>query len=722
MVSSPALKQDDFSFLDQAEFRAKYAAGASKNQIRFFVEGIRCGKCVRKLEDLSLTVDGLKGLRVEMGKNLAHAEVDIEVLTFADLAKRIHDMGFKPIPLTPEMTDETLQKKQDRDELIRLAVAGACAGNIMTFSFASYLGAPESFFAIFSWISFVLYLPVVTFVAKPFYIGAWNSLKHRSLSIDLPMAVASLSGFLFSTVELLRGKDDIYFDSLSGFLFLILLSRWTHKRMQRKFLRPQELMETLQLERVRRVHESGWAWTPVEALLPGERILLCAPETLPAEAELVSASAHFSMAWLSGESKPKTLLRGATVPAGARLLHGEVQLLARKALNETGFGQILQEVQNFTLSKNRIVGEADRWAQWLLAIVFSVAILFLIAYWPVSSEEAIRRSLALIILACPCAMAFGAPLSLASALRKAQRNGLIVRNANVFEKVNEIKTIFFDKTGTLTETDLILRENLGAVPQVYQKIILSLENESMHPIAFAFRKAFQAPEVLPPVDGLREVPGIGVSGFIYGKFYELKRNTKSSTNIGCTLFEDQFPIMQFTFEAQLKPDCLEVLEALRAKGYRLVLLSGDKQEVVEHLGRQLGFKPEDMHFEVDPAGKAAIVSQTPGAMMVGDGVNDSLAMMRARVGVAVSGGMEAALRSSDVYLAETSLKGVASLLLISRQSLGLIRQNLMISVIYNSVGGVFALLGFINPLMAAVLMPVSSGFILLSTWIKGRGK
>ncbi|NJM09969.1 MAG: HAD-IC family P-type ATPase [Bdellovibrionaceae bacterium] len=620
------------------------------------------------------------------------------------------------------MSDDRIRQEEDRDELIRLGVAGACAGNIMTFSFANYLGAGGEFSHTFSWLSFLLYLPVVVYVAKPFYIGAWNSLRQKQLSIDLPMAVASFLGFVFSTVELLRGRDDIYFDSLSGFLFLILLSRWTQKRLQRRFLRPQELMESLQLGRVRRVHESGWSWTPIEMLRPGERIILCAPETLPAEAELVSATAHVSLAWLSGEEKPRTLLRGAIVPAGARLVTGQVQLIARKPLNETSFGQILSEVQNFTLSKNRIVSLADRWAQWLLAIVFAAAIIFLVAYWNVSSEEAIRRSLSLIILACPCAMAFGAPLALASALRKAQRNGLVVRNANVFEKAAAVSTIFFDKTGTLTETDLALQENPAEIPAVYQKIILSLENESMHPIAFAFRKAFDAPDSMPPVDGWREVPGSGVSGFLYGKFYELKRNSKTSEQTSSTLFEDHQPVFQFTFTAQLKPDCADVLQNLRAKGYRLILLSGDKKEVVERLGSQLGFGPDEIHFEVDPCRKAAIVAHTPNAMMIGDGVNDSLAMMRAQVGVAVSGGMEAALRSSDVYLADPSLKGVAALFDLSRSSLHLIRRNLMISVIYNSLGGVLALLGFINPFMAAVLMPLSSGFILASTWVSGRGK
>ncbi len=716
MYGTSAAEQLDFSFLDEPEFRAKYATGPQRNQIRFYVGGIKCGKCVRKLEDMPLSVTGLKNLRIEMGKNLAHAEVDPEVLTFSSLAREIANLGYKPIPLSTEMNDDQLQRAEDRTEMIRLAIAAACAGNIMTFSFANYFGTTGDFRTLFEWLSFALYLPVVTYVAWPFYIGAWNSLTKRRISIDLPMAVASLSGFLFSTYELLQGRSDVYFDSLSGFLFLILLSRAVQKRLQRTFLRPQELLESLQLGRVRRVHSNGWAWTPVEQLLPGDRILVCAPETLPAEAELISANAYFSMAWLSGESKPRTFLRGSVIPAGARLVNSEAVLLARTPLGETSFGQILQEVRSFSLSKNRIVSQADRWAQWLLLTVFAVAAVFLVIGYPVMGHEAARRALSLIILACPCAMAFGTPLAFAAALKKSQKSGLIIRNANVFEKATKVKTIFFDKTGTLTDTELVLREEPLSVPLVYKKIVLALENESMHPIAFAFRKAFAGSDTLPPVDGRREIYGVGVSGFIYGKFYELKKNANEVATTGCVLFEDEQPIYSFSFTAELKPDCALVLSKLRSAGYQLKLLSGDKKESVEAFGAQLGFEPQNIHSETSPARKAEIVSQTPNAMMVGDGINDSLALMRASVSVAATGGMEAALKSSDVYLAESSLKGIAHLLDLSKMSLQLIRQNLLISVLYNTTGGVLALMGFVNPFVAAILMPISSCFILLSTW------
>ena len=720
MQNSATHAVSDFSFLDQPGFQQKYLFGPDQNSINFYISGIRCSKCIRKLEELPLSVPGLQDLRIEMGKSLAYAKINPKVLSCSALAEAIMHAGFQPIPLANEADEARLQKIEARAELIRIGVAGACAGNIMTFSFATYFGDTESLYPIFSWLSFILYLPVVTYVAWPFYVGAWGSLKQRRISIDLPMAIASFSGFVFSTAALLKGKEDIYFDSLSGFLFLILVSRWGQQRLQKHFLRSNDFAETLRMERVRLLKGDQWSWVPLDSLKPGDHIRLFQHETLPAEAELATDKAYFGLAWLSGELKPKTFLKNSVVSAGSRLESAQADLMVKKLLNETNFGNILSEVQKFSLTKNKVVSVSDKWAQWLLGIVFTLALIFLLGYWQVSSEEAIRRSLALIILACPCAMAFGTPLALAAALRKAQRKGLLVRDANVFEKANNIDVIFFDKTGTLTETDLSLVQDNKEIDEYYKKVILSLENESLHPIAFAFRKAFEGFDAAFPVRNACEHTGVGVSGFINGKYYQIKKNPQTGTEIGCSLYEEGMLISNFTFTADLKSDALCVLENLRAQGYHTILLSGDKQGVVESLGEQLKFSKRNILYEVNPEQKAEVIKSAANSIMIGDGVNDSLALIKAKVSIASSGGVEAAFKSSDVYLTNPSVQGVLDLLQISREAMAAIHQNLLISVIYNSIGGTLALLGFINPFVAAVLMPISSGFILLSTWARSQ--
>lgn len=718
----------DFSYLDSEDFQSIYFVPEKPDELRFYISGIRCGKCVRKLEDLPQTLSGLKQLRVEMGNNIAYAQIDKTQTKFSEVADKICELGFSPMALPTAQDEEKIVRLEDRAEMVRLGIAAACAGNIMTFSFATYLGDTGAFKEVFYWLSFLIYLPVVTYVAWPFYKGAYNSIKQKQLSIDLPMAVASFFGFVFSTVELLRGHDEIYFDSLSGFLFLILLSRWTQKRLQRRFLKPEEISEGLNLQRARLLKpDNTWAWAPVAHLKNGDRIKMEANEIAPADGALEDRQAHFGMAWLSGEMKPKHFMKAAVIPAGARLAGGEAVLKVVKLLPETGFGELLEKVQRFGLSQNRVVSLADKWAQWLLGIVFTLAIVFLVAYWNVSSEEAIKRSLALIILACPCAMAFGTPLAMASALRRSKTKGLVIRSANVFESVTKVSTIIFDKTGTLTDTELSLSEEPESVPVEIKKIVLALENVSVHPIAFAFRKAFADIADLPVATGVEEIAGSGVAGFVGGKYYEVKRYSAKAETVGslggltaCGLFEDGRKIYDFTFDAAIKAEAAETISGLRSQGYNLLLVSGDNQGAVEHLGLNLGFHRTEIFSEMTPQQKGELVRDTKNCMMIGDGINDSLALMNATVGVAASGGMEAALRSSDVFLADSGLKGISNLLEISKDSFALIKQNLTISVIYNCIGAALALAGFINPFVAALLMPVSSGFILLSTYLRGK--
>ncbi len=705
----------DFSFLDQDEFKTKYAVDSAA--MNFYVEGIRCEKCVRKLEGMVGTLAGLRRLRVEMGKSLVHVEVDPSLLAFSTVASAIEQQGFRPIPLAKEDDFFTLQRREDRSDLMRLAAAAGCAGNIMTFAFATYFGGP---FALFAGLSFLLYLPVVTYVAWPFYRGAWQALRQMRISIDLPMAVASLLGFGFSSFELIQGRSDIYFDSLSGFLFLILLARLVQKRLQRKFLSASELMEGLALGRVRILAMVGFEWRTLENLRIGDSFLVTESETLPADGELQSPQAYFSLAWLSGEAKPKLFLKGAVIPAGARLISPEARLTARKMLSETGFGKILQQVQKFSLSDNQTVQISDRLAQWLLGTVFLCAITFLIFYWPVSAVEALRRAISLLIVACPCAMAFGTPLALAFSLKRARQLGLITRDAKVFAAAQQVKTLCFDKTGTLTDLESCLLDKPAEISPLQQKIILSLENASLHPMAFAFRKAFSPFEDLPAVEDFQELPGVGVVGRIFGKNYELRKHLCSSNETSCALFEDGHWQRDFHFSSTLKPTSKATLEHLRLRGYKPILLSGDRRAIATKTGQALGFQPEEIFAELSPIDKAHLVTRYAPAMMVGDGVNDSLAMMRATVGVAVSGGVEAALKSAAVYLVEPGIQGVAALLDVSETAYALIRQNLLISLIYNVSAGSLALLGYINPFVAAILMPISSGLILLNTWLRSR--
>ncbi len=707
----------DFSFLDSDSVGPSYTTKGRLRGLRFFVEGMRCGQCVRKLENLPATTPGVLSSRANLTQKTVEIEFDSKVIQPSKVAESIETLGFVPIPVTTDIELSTLSQKTQRQTWIRLGVAGACAANIMTFSFSTYFGASGDWATAFGWLSFALYLPVVTYVAWPFYQGAYRSLKQRSLSIDLPMAVASLAGFVFSTIQLIRGQSDYYFDSLSGFLFLILVSRAIQQRLQTQFLSKNEFAQGLELKRLRKLVSSGWHWVKAEEIKAGQGFVVLQGDTLAAEGLLESDSALFSLAWLTGESNSRRFLKGATVPAGSVLLSPKAIFLLNKPIQDTQFGKILETVHDIELNKSSLSNMSDRWSQVLLGVVFAAALIFLGIYWSVSPQEAIRRSLALIILACPCAMAFGTPLALASALKRARRHGLVIKDLSVLDRLLSIETVAFDKTGTLTDSNLTLVA-VPSIAPVYLKIILALENESHHPIAFAFRKAFSHLESHPPVTGLRESPGVGVSGYIYGRFYELKHLNTRTKEIACGLFEEGILLAKFEFSAQLREDALASIDKIRSYGLKTHLLSGDTEGSVFPVAEQLGFHPTEVHASLSPCDKASWVNKRQNTMMIGDGINDGLALASASVGVAASGSIEAALKSSKVYLAKPSLNGLVELFELAKHTKRHVRHNLLLSLGYNLSGGVLALMGHIHPFTAALLMPASSGLIIFLSWLR----
>lgn len=720
MALAMSFNKSDFSYLDSADLRPVYVQGTEDAVMDFYVKGIRCGRCVQKLEQLPIYHAGVLNVRVQLAQKSARVSFQPKIIQPSEIARLIVDLGYQPVPLSHQTSLQTMSLLERRQIWLRLGVAAACAGNIMVFSFANYFGASSELSQVFNWLSFLLYLPVVTYVAKPFYVNALLSLKSRTLSIDLPIAVASLTGFVFSTVELLRGRPDVYFDSLSGFLFLILLARAFQAQLQDRFLSEEEFASGLSLERMRKVVGSDWKWCARSNVKAGDRIILNANEILACDGILDSFEATFSLAWLSGESHPKRYSNDALIPAGAKLLSNDATLVVKHPLEESEFGRILQSTSGANHHRSRLSQISDQWASRLLVTVFVLAGLLILIMWNQAPEEAIGRALALIILACPCAMAFGTPLALSSALRKARKAGLIVKDVAVLDRVRKVCLVAFDKTGTLTESNLELVENSADVPPVFQKIIMALEAESHHPIGFAFRDSFANQESRPPVDGWRECPGTGVSGWIYGRFYELKPIAHVKRDISCGLFEDGVLRRHFTFRTKPRPKARPTVLELKQRGLQVALLSGDSSTTAEAMGQDLGFAKNEIHLGMSPCEKAAWVSQRRNVMMIGDGINDSIALMRADVGVAASGGIETALKSSDVYMTQTSLGGISKLFEIANESHKHVKQNLYLSLTYNTVGGALAIMGFINPFMAALLMPASSGLIAFLSWVRDR--
>lgn len=688
--------------------------------MRFYIEGIRCGKCVAQIEALAQSSPEVRSLQVNLSSHIALVQLQDAQGTFHSIAEKIAGLGFRPIALKAQDDSTEAWKKEARADLIRLGVAGFCAGNIMMLAFAIYFGVEGSLRIGFQWLQFALYLPVVSFVAMPFYKGFWQGLKQRSLTIDSPMAIASFFAFAISSWNLINHDDgSLYFDSTSGFLFLILATRFIQKFLRHRYLaalKPTALLEGTKARKW--IAEGGeqTIWVRADRLVPGDEIEVYPGEWVPADGYLLSDRGVFDMSLLNGESLPRAVPKNFRVSAGSVVQGSQVRMRVHKVGEDTIFGHLMSSIQSEGIEKTEYHRLSDQASKWLLMVVFSVA--FIVLMIPGTDFKIqFEKALALIVLACPCAMAFGTPLAFSFSLQRAFKNGILVKTAMAFEKMIKARTIFIDKTGTLTrKTWQIQKSSLENIPKEYKQVILALESTSIHPIAFAFRELWKdiTGENLLVIGGL-ELSGLGVQGHIDNQFWELR---SAPTELGkkFILSRDGVNVWNFSFEPCLQDQAAECIRYFQDQGFKVALLSGDYKTEVEKMGEQLGIAQENLHYELSPLDKQKIVKESKNAIMIGDGYNDSLAMQEASVGIAVAGGVDLAVKAAAVVFLNEGLSSLKTLIQISKNADRQIRRNLGLALVYNTIGGIAAVFGFVNPFVAALLMPASSLLILGFTW------
>ncbi|MEN0059022.1 MAG: heavy metal translocating P-type ATPase [Bdellovibrio sp.] len=710
--------QNPYTYLDQPEFRQLYRhSQQTEFDYLFFAEGLHCSSCVHLLEKLPEFYEGVQAARVNFAQSTVAVKLNAQA-SLAQVAHVIKELGYNPTLLSTQDNLAERYKSENRTFMKRIAVAGFCAGNTMLFVIPVYAGLAGSWAEVFNWISFTLFLPILFYSAVPFYRGAWNSLKYKVINVDLPIVIAMISGFVLSTYNLVRGEGAIYYDSTASFMFFILSARYLLKRVQQNYLSPNRIKSFFQTEKYLRLdgsEEKSIPWTLAEA---GDTLKVVRNQNLPSDCELLSAQATLDMSLFNGESLPKVFSKGMTLFAGTRVLDDEILVRLTVPFGSSKLGQLLQQLDQGALAKSHFVALTDRLAQKLIVVVFSIAILFFLVYMHVDAQEAFNRSLALIVLACPCALAFGSPLTFGLALKKAQKMGLLLKDATSLEKVLKIKNVFFDKTGTLTEGSLRFSHSQPSlVPPELQKVILSLEAPSYHPVAFALRQAWTAPAEFCTVENAQEILGRGVRGVIAGDTYEIRHlsETTHETELAIELLKNNESICRLYFIDSLRPDSPEAVQELQSQGIACFLLSGDKKGRVMQTADACGIARDKAYFELFPEDKKTIVEKYRHTCMIGDGANDSLSLQTADLGIAVKGSVDLSLNSADVYFTRGGLSPLFDLMKLSHQTQRVLVRNLSISLIYNTVGGALSLLGFIDPMMAAILMPVSSIAIILSS-------
>jgi len=730
-----------FEEFDDPSFTELYCRPAQGGlvTIELYLEGVHCAACVWLVEKVPLVVPGVAECRLDVGRSLATVVWDPARTPLSSIARFLDSIGYPPHPFHG-VEARDMERREDRSLLIRIAVAGAIAGNVMLLAIALYggyfHGISAEYRSLFRWVSLGLTLPSVMWCAQVFYRGAWGALKTRTLHMDVPISIGILAAFGWGVTNTIRDHGDVYFDSVTILVFFLLVGRWIQRRQQRRAARATELLFSLAPSTARVIEMGLVREIPVSALKPGMVVELRAGDSAPADGVVLAGDSTMDLSLLTGESRPVGVGPDDPIHAGTTSLSGRLEIDVRTAGTDTRLGRLLRLVEEGAQRRAPVVLLADRISGWFVLTVLGLAILTGAIWLQIDPEHAVEHAVALLIVSCPCALGLATPLAVSAAIGRAARAGILIKGGDALEILAKPSRMILDKTGTLTEGRLTVIQWHG--DESLRPVVAAAESSSNHPAALALTTDVDTSGVATPTH-VEQHPGRGLTArteagellvgspvFARELIGELPEETESRiheavslalTPIVITL--DRRVVAVAALGDPLRPDTDETLTEIQRRGWLVEILSGDHPGTVEALLDRLdlepvqgtgGALPEDKLEAVRHAAKEGPV------VMVGDGVNDAAALAAATVGVGVHGGAEAALAAADVYLGTPGLESLVRLLDGSRRTLGVIRRNLIFSLSYNAVAVTLAMLGLMHPLVAAILMPASSITVVVSSY------
>jgi len=736
-----------FSEMDTGAFEdaCVESLGEGIRRCELVVDGIHCVACVTLLERLARVVPGVIESRVSFRRSRVTLTWDSAVVPLSRIARAIEGMGYLPHRAKGAAGEEA-RRAHDRAMLIRVGVAGALMGNVMLIAVAMYAGffdgmAPEHT-RLFRAVSAGLGTLAVFWPGSVFFRGAIASLRVWTPSLDLPIAISLGIGTLWGLSNAIRGQGEIYFDSLSALVFLLLVGRWIQHTQQRRAASALELLFSLTPSNVRRIGDDGASSdAPVESLAPGDLIEVRPEETIGADGVVEQGHSSVDEAMLTGESRPEAVGPGSFVCAGTVNMGSPIRVRVRTAGQETRAGRLMDLVARATESRSRIVLLADRLAGWFVPGVLSLSLVTLVIWWSAGVETALGHATALLIVCCPCALGLATPMVMTVTLGSLAGRGILVKGGESIETLAGRGRLLLDKTGTLTEGGFGIIDRAGDAG--VWSAVYAIEAFTTHTVGRAIHRA-----LAPSASGQHEAtdiisrPGLGIEGSVGGARYAIGSEAlirgldiepdrsllewgRAQACEGATpvfVARDGRLVAAIALGDRLREGGAELLCELRRVGWDPEILSGDRSEVVDRVGSSLGISGDGgCTPETKVARVRELISRRTASggrrscsnvVMVGDGVNDAAALATADVGIGVHGGAEASLDAADIAIQRAGLEPIGELFETSRKAMRRIRVCLGVSLGYNAVAASLAMGGVLSPLGAAVLMPLSSLTVL----------
>ena len=691
------------------------------------VPGAHCAACLSAIERGLEATPGIRSARVNLTLKRVSVQADAGV-DARDVAARLERLGYEAHELDAGTLNMTETDRQGRDLLMRLGVAGFAMMNIMLLSVAVWSGATDATRDLFHLISAVIAIPTVAFSGRPFFVSAARALRAGRLNMDGPIALALVLTLALSLYEALQSGPHAYFEAVVMLTFFLLAGRYLDFRARAAARSAAQELAALEVPRAIRLADGREETVPVAELRVGDLVLVRPGARVPVDGVVTAGRSETDRSLLTGETRPLVQAKGAALNAGEVNLTGPLTVRVTAAGRDSSLHRMADLVAMAETAKNRYTTLADRAARAYAPTIPLLSLGAFIVWMWISGGDlrlSVNIAVATLIITCPCALGLAVPAVVTAASGRLFRQGLLIKNGTALERLAEVDTVVFDKTGTLTMGTPI-PDNLDDHPAEDLAVALALAEASSHPLSQALNRALRARGVTPaPVTDLREAPGYGVQGDWAGLPVKLGRAgwvgaTHAATTGAYLSLGDE--TRSFTFTDALRPGAEAVVAALRDQGKTVWLLSGDVAPAVEAMARRLGIE----HWQAGalPAEKAAKIAalQAEGhkVLMVGDGLNDTVALAAADVSVSPASALDAARAASDIVLLGRDIAPVAGAVAMSRVAVRRIRENFWQSGLYNLVFVPIALFGYATPLWAAAIMSVSSISVSLNALRLGR--
>jgi len=710
-----------YEFLDKEEIKQKLISfsegGISK--VKFYVPVIHCASCIWLLERLHLLHPGIRQSMVNFTSkevDITFDETQISLREVVELLSSIHYIPDLSLSLS-EKKDETPSNKK---LLYRIGVAGFVFINVMTYSLPAYFnGAPleENLQTLLSILSFVLVVPVVFYSGSDYFASSLKSLSKKTISIDLPIALGITVLFLVSAYEILFARGSGYCDSLSGLIFFLLVGKWYQGKTYEalSFDRNYKSYFPIAVTRINKQVEESILLENIDV---DDELIIRNKELIPADSILMEGTGRIDYSFVTGEADPVMKNEGDFIYAGGRQMGEIIKIRVQKRVNQSHLTELWNQDRSYEKPSDSIKSLSDTISRYFTLTIITIAVLgFLFWLLRGDAHTAIFVFTAVLIVACPCALALSIPFTFGSTMRIFGKNGLYIKNTEVIERLSHVDTIVFDKTGTLTRPNAHSISFTGRVlSETELSALCSLARQSTHPLSIALVSAYPQPDYPAPAHFV-EVSGRGIFGQVEDMEIRLGseeyvRNSsaaKSQTASEVHISIDGSYRGHYTISNQYREGLAPVLELLN-KEFRLYLVSGDNDSEAEQLSTW--FQRDHILFNKKPGEKADFIKQLQEkghtVLMTGDGLNDGGALMQSDVALTLANKVYHFSPASDAVLEADQFSKLARFVRYTRTSLKIVKASFLISFLYNIVGISFAITGNLSPIVAAILMPVSS--------------